>query len=136
MASSLLVVLPIADTTTTGFRSTRALTIPATRSMAMADSTEVPPNFMTIMGGRSVQHPFRMHQLRIQHRGSRCAANGVVAQRDKFIVEYRAGAQAPDECRHPSIALDIFARLRPVGLGHILHGTARRARKVAILGHA
>ncbi len=49
MASSLLVVLPIAETTTTGLRSTRDLTIPATRSMAAADSTEVPPNFMTII---------------------------------------------------------------------------------------
>src|SRR5579872_6530568 len=50
MDRSLLVVFPMADTTTTGLRSTRALTIPATRSMAAADSTEVPPNFITIMG--------------------------------------------------------------------------------------
>ena len=39
-ASSLLVgVLAIADTTTTGRRSTRALTMPATRSMAAAAGT-------------------------------------------------------------------------------------------------
>ena len=49
IASSLLVVLPIAETTTTGRRATRALTIEATRSMADADSTDVPPNFITIM---------------------------------------------------------------------------------------
>ena len=40
MASSLLVVLPMAETTTTGRRASRALTMPATRSMAAADSTE------------------------------------------------------------------------------------------------
>ena len=42
----------------------RACTMPATRSMAAADSTEVPPNFMTIIQS---EHPFRMHQLGIQH---------------------------------------------------------------------
>jgi hypothetical protein len=39
----------MADTTTTGFLSSRARTISATRVMASADSTEVPPNFMTII---------------------------------------------------------------------------------------
>jgi hypothetical protein len=39
----------MAETTTMGRRSIRALTIAATRSMADADSTDVPPNFITIM---------------------------------------------------------------------------------------
>src|ERR1035438_4473484 len=49
MASSLLVVLPMAETTTTGWRSRRSLTMPETRAIAASDSTDVPPNFMTIM---------------------------------------------------------------------------------------
>ncbi len=49
MARSLLVVLPMAETTTIGWSSARAGAIAATRSMAAADSTEVPANFMTIM---------------------------------------------------------------------------------------
>src|SRR5271166_392165 len=99
IASSLLVVLPIADTTTMGWRPTRALTIPATRSMAEADSTDDPPNFITIMfgafgtpGGRPAagqkacpttlksQQTFRMHQLGIQNRRSSRSPNGVVAE--------------------------------------------------------
>src|ERR1035441_10190948 len=49
ISSSLFVVFPIAETTTTGRRASRARTMPATRVMAAADSTEVPPNFMTII---------------------------------------------------------------------------------------
>src|SRR5438067_2453142 len=89
MARSLLVVLPIADTTTIGLRSARAFTMAATRSMAAADSTELPPNFITIMtaplpDGRgserdsSVQHAFRVHQFRVENRRARRAANRVV----------------------------------------------------------
>jgi hypothetical protein len=42
--------LAIALTTTTGFLAARPLTIDAVRSIALASSTEVPPNFITIMG--------------------------------------------------------------------------------------
>jgi hypothetical protein len=51
-----LVVLPIADTTTIGFWAARVLTIAATRSIALADSTELPPNFMTITTPLSYAH--------------------------------------------------------------------------------
>ena len=67
-----------------GCRSTRAFTMPATRSMAAADSTDVPPNFITIM---SVQQSFRMHQFRVEHGGAGRAANRVVAERDELPVE-------------------------------------------------
>src|SRR5260370_39330984 len=112
MASSLFVVLPIAETTTTGLRAARARTIAATRSMAVADSTEVPPNFITIIGWRlavvvsclgrcavdpSIQHPLRVHELGIQHRGTGGAADGVVRERDEFAVEHMTRAQSPDE---------------------------------------
>src|SRR5207248_5818019 len=50
-ASSWSVTLAIALTTTTGKRSRLAATIVAARSTAAASSTEVPPNFITIIGG-------------------------------------------------------------------------------------
>src|SRR5688572_9335352 len=43
------VVLPMADTTTTGFLPRCLRTISPTRSMATASATEVPPNFIMIM---------------------------------------------------------------------------------------
>src|SRR5256885_4189758 len=150
-ASSLLVVLPIADTTTIGWRPARALTIAATRSMAAADSTEVPPNFITItspnpwrrhscLPGRDssrpmpiystrptlIQQPFRVHQLRIQNGRTRRAPNRVVAQRNELPVEYRARPQTADERCHPALALRILARLGTVRLRHILHRPLRR----------
>src|SRR5260370_29063850 len=98
MASSLLVVLPIAETTTTGLRSALALTIDATRSMAAADSTEVPPNFMTIIAAPcrlspSVQHSFRVHQFGVQNGGSGGAANPIVRKRPELVVEHQARRQ-------------------------------------------
>src|SRR5579875_114612 len=189
MARSLLVVLPIAETTTTGARSRRAWTMPATRSIAAADPTEVPPNFMTIMRrprgvrspqrrrdakkaivepqrygeaeegrsksepegteaaegagktvqtgwGSSVEHPFRMHQLGIQHGGSGGAADGVVAQSDELVIENGAGAEAADEGRHAALALGIAARLRAVVFAHIDDGPRGRAGEMAFLRHA
>ena len=55
MVSSVSVTRAMALTTTTGFCGTRSLTIAATRSMALASSTEVPPNFITIIGVTSRQ---------------------------------------------------------------------------------
>src|SRR5512143_2294657 len=91
MASSLLVVLPMAETTTTGRRASRAFTMDATRSRAAADSTDVPPNFMTII---SVQQSFRVHQLSIQDGCAGRPAYSIVAQGDEFVVQHRALAQA------------------------------------------
>src|SRR5581483_8942716 len=51
MVRSVSVTLAMALTTTIGCCAWRPWTIEATRSMALASSTEVPPNFMTIMGG-------------------------------------------------------------------------------------
>src|ERR1035441_5536620 len=196
MASNLLVVFPMAETTTTGRRDSRARTMPATRVMAAADSTEVPPNFMTIIieprkmpqrapqgvwgslvscGGLATrlsglrngpssagkqparrmpscptasaechytlraslgEHPFRMHQLGIQHGGAGRATDGVVAEHDEFVVENIARAQAPHEGGHAALALGVFARLRAVGLVHIDDRARRRAGQIALLGHA
>src|SRR5437868_9287627 len=106
MARSLLVVLPIADTTTIGWRWTRALTIVATRSMAAADSTEVPPNFITIMSESqmSIEMPFQVHQFRIEHRGPGCATDRVVAEGNELPVEHRARTEAADKRRHTALA--------------------------------
>ncbi len=46
-ASSASVTLLIAETTTTGLRCLRALTMSAARAIAGASSTDVPPNFNT-----------------------------------------------------------------------------------------
>src|SRR5215467_4922844 len=149
MASSLFVVFPIAETTTIGFRAARARTIADTRSMAVADSTEVPPNFITIMAwsladaaaqafqfvcfqsksrksnpgrwavGPAIQHPLRVHHLGVEHGRTRGTADGVVCERDEFIVEYRARTQPTDKRCHAAVALGVVARLRPVLLRHV-----------------
>src|SRR5580765_1787392 len=53
MARSWSVILASALTTTTGRSGRRSRTMAATRSMACASCTEVPPNFMTIIGKTS-----------------------------------------------------------------------------------
>jgi hypothetical protein len=55
MVSKVSVTLAMALTTTTGFCANRPSTMAATRSMALLSSTEVPPNFMTIMGVASLR---------------------------------------------------------------------------------
>src|ERR1019366_2066272 len=64
ISSSRLVVFPMAETTTTGRRAWRARTMPATRVMAAADSTDVPPNFMTIMSRASLPNASARHSVR------------------------------------------------------------------------
>ena len=56
--------LPMVETTTTGRRASRARTMPATRSMAAALSTEVPPNFMTIISRASLPNASARHSGR------------------------------------------------------------------------
>src|SRR5206468_542687 len=132
-ASSLLVVLPMADTTTIGLRSRRAFTIPATRSMACADSTDVPPNFITIM---SVEQTFRLHQFSIQHCRPRGAPNRVMPERHELPAEHRTWPQPADERCHATLTFRIFARLGPVRFRHILHRAGGSARQLTLLRHA
>src|SRR5258708_34938678 len=96
MVSSVSVTLAMALTTTTGPCCRRPLTMAATRSIARASSTEVPPNFMTIIGVASWREyggaapglfsPTRAEgnlcfkQFRIQERGAPRAAGGVVGE--------------------------------------------------------
>src|SRR5690242_10753485 len=63
----------MALTTTTGCRSRRPFTMAATRSMALASCTDVPPNFITSMGGRT--------SVAVEHRLSCGAAHHSVCPR-------------------------------------------------------
>src|SRR5579864_9056602 len=141
MASSLLVVLPMAETTTTGLRAALALTMDATRSMAAADSTEVPPNFITIIAAPwrlcpSVQHSLRVHELGVQNGGAGGSANRVVRKGHELVVKHGTGAQAADEGCHTPVALGVLARLRAVVLRHVADRTRGRARQAALLRNA
>src|SRR5512138_466250 len=139
MARSLLVVFPIAETTTTGRRSIRALTIEATRSMAAADSTDVPPNFITIIAiplRASVEQSFADHQFCVEHGSSGGAPNRVMPHGDELEVEHRARPQPPDKDGHPAFALDVLAGLWTVTLQHVDHGHGRRAGQMALLRDA
>src|SRR5450759_3132967 len=61
MASRESVTLAMALTTTTGRSANRPWTMWATRSIAFASCTEVPPNFITIMGGGSPCRKQKIH---------------------------------------------------------------------------
>src|SRR5277367_173095 len=98
MVSSVSVTLAMALTTTTGRCGKRSFTIAATRSMARASSTEVPPNFITIIGGISSkesrawkkagarQSPgsfevaLGFQQFGVQHRRAGGATDGIVRE--------------------------------------------------------
>src|SRR5271169_3981546 len=141
MANSLLVVFPMAETTTTGLRAALSLTIDATLSMAAADSTEVPPNFITIIAAPyrlrpSIQHSFRVHKLGIQNGGSGGPANRIVRKRHEFVIEHGTRAQAAHEGCHAAVALGVLAGLWTVMLGHVADGPRGRARQTALLRNA
>src|SRR4051794_23837098 len=112
----------MADTTTMGWRSTCALTMEVTRATASWDSTEVPPNFITIkttlphgrgsVCGSLVEKTFRGHELGVEDGGSGGSANGVVATGYKLDVEHWAFAHAAHEDTHTVFARGIAARLR------------------------
>src|SRR5690348_2002306 len=106
MASNWSVILARALTTTTGFSFSLSRTMAATRSMASASCTEVPPNFMTIIAAPweleplwgcdqgqharqfpSAQISLGFEQLAVQYRSAGSSANGVVGQDRKFPVK-------------------------------------------------
>jgi hypothetical protein len=71
-------------------------TIAATRRMASASATDVPPNFRTLWRHphRRRQHALRDHLLGVQHGGNR-AAHGVVAEREELVAENRHERRRP-----------------------------------------
>src|SRR5271166_2940897 len=103
MASNWSVTFAMALTTTNGLSDRRPFTMLATRSMAVASSTEVPPNFMTITGAppvldvagrRSRQVALHLEEFGVEQRRARCAADCIVREHGEFVVENAAGTQA------------------------------------------
>src|ERR1700722_17850490 len=98
MVRSVSVTLAMALTTTTGFCARRPSTMEATRSMALASSTDVPPNFMTIMGGscglgscrRRPSRCARDSSLRLQNGSARNDAIGFEEAKIRFRRQRRA----------------------------------------------
>src|SRR3954471_804858 len=118
VASSWSVTRAMALTITTGDCGRRSRTIAAARSIAAASSTEVPPNFITIMpalqGGSFRQVPLRVKQLRVQQGRARGAANHVVRENGELPVEQIAWAQAPDRDGHAGTGIHVEAWLRAI----------------------
>src|SRR6267378_2508360 len=116
----------MALTTTTGRSASRPCTIWPTRSIAFASCTEVPPNFMTIMGGGapcgcggwqtifSPEIPLRLQEFGIEESGSGGSAYRIVGEHGEFPVQHIALAQAPNRGRHSRTRIHIQPRLRAV----------------------
>src|SRR4051812_35985908 len=108
----------MALTTTTGACGKRSRTIAAARSMAAASSTEVPPNFITIMpalqGGSFGEVPMRMKQLGIQQSRSRGSANDVMREHRELPVEKITGPETPDGDGHTGTGINVETRLRTI----------------------
>src|SRR3569833_4507621 len=122
--------------------------------MALSDSTDVPPNFITIIG----RHPWLRspspvsgyeegacwlpeqtlgsHEFCVQYRRTRRSANCVVATGDELHAKHGALAQSADESDHAILAPSIAARLRTIGLRHVDDGLRRCAWKLSLLGYA
>src|SRR5262245_3853263 len=129
----------MALTTTIGLCERRSHTMAAARSMAEASSTEVPPNFITIMAPpdrSSSQISLNGEELSIQQRCSRSATDGVVREYSKLPVEQGARSQAPDAGGHPTATVHIQPRLRSVGSRIIKKRFLGRAGKPEFLRHA
>src|SRR5271170_108531 len=103
----------MALTTTKGRSGRRDFTMLATRSMALASSTEVPPNFMTITvappaeAWASRQQTLDFQQLGVEQRCACRSADGIVRQHGELVIEHAAGTQAADADRHAIAAVDI-----------------------------
>src|SRR5271166_2206415 len=143
MASNWSVTLAMALTTTNGCSDRRAFTMLATRSIAVASSTEVPPNFMTItdappgldVGGRwSRQIALRLEEFSVEQRRSRCAADSVVREHSELVVQNAAGTQSSHGNGHSVAAVHIEAWLRTVRCIVIDERLRRRQRQLKLLG--
>ena len=64
----------------------------------------------------TVEQTAAHHQLGVEHRRARRAANDVVAHRDELDVEDRIRANAADDDGHSVARVDLPARLRLIGL--------------------
>src|SRR5947209_9506621 len=98
MPSSVSVTFDIALTTTNGRSFSRDFTMLMAREMAAASCTEVPPNFITIIGpparGSSVEIALRLQKFSVQQGRAGRAADGVVREHSELPVEDAARAKA------------------------------------------
>src|SRR2546421_12423977 len=98
----------------------------AARSIAAASSTEVPPNFITIMpalrGGSFRQIPLRVEQLGVQQCRAGGAADHVVREHGELPIEQIAGAQASNGDGHTRAGVHVEAWLRAGGGAHVNDG--------------
>src|SRR3954454_4284672 len=134
MPSSVSVTLDIALTTTNGRSFSRDLTMLIAREIAAASCTEVPPNFMTIIGppacGSSVEVALGLQKFSVEQCRAGRAANRVVRQDGELPVEDAAGAQPADGHGHAGAAVNVKARLRTVGRAVVNDGWLGRAGQV------
>src|SRR6185312_16337181 len=130
MARSWSVIFASALTTTTGLSVRRSRTMAATRSMARASCTEVPPNFITIMAALrpagSIEVALRSEQFAVQNGCTRGAANGVVGEHCESPVEYVARTQTSNHGRHAAPTIAVKAGLWTVRSRIIIDGLLRR----------
>src|SRR5438067_11908218 len=123
----------MALTTTTGDCGRRSLTMVAARTMASASSTEVPPNFITIMpalqSGSFRQIPLRVKQLGIQQRRAGRATDHIVRKHGEFPIKKSAGAKPPDGDAHARAGINVETGLRPIGGIHIYDRLLGRVRE-------
>src|SRR4051812_27031266 len=132
------VTFAIALTTMTGFSARRDSTILAARVMAAASSTEVPPNFMTIIARSQGAAEISLHgeQLGVEQGSARGAADGIVREQRELPVEQRTGPQPADGRRHAGAAFHIEPRLWPVGSSVVEDRLLGCAREPLLLGRA
>src|ERR1039457_4509916 len=142
MASNRSVTLAMVLTTTKGRSGKRVFTMAATRSMAAASSTDVPPNFMTITASppakevgalASRQEALRLEQFGVENGGASGATNCVVREHRELVVEHAARAKPGHAHRHPIPAVHVEARLRPVRRGIVKDRLRGRQRQLQFL---
>src|SRR5271157_1648650 len=142
MASNWSVTFAMALTTTKGRSAKRDFTMLATRSMAVASSTEVPPNFMTITaappsqdvaGRRSRQVALHLQKFGVEQRRACRAADRVVREHGELVVQNAAGTQASDSHRHSITAVHVKPGLRTVGRIVINERLCGRQRQLQLL---
>src|SRR5258708_3075180 len=104
----------------------------AARSIDVASWTDVPPNFITIIGARSpsrsTEVSLSVEKLAVQNRSAGRAANHVVAKQREFPVEDIAWTQTPDHGGHAASAIHVKPRLRTVRRTLIDDRLLRRCR--------
>src|SRR5438270_10003590 len=110
MVRSVSVTLAMALTTTTGCCDWRPATIEVTRSMALASSTEVPPNFITIIGASS-KVSLGLEEFGVEDGGSGRAADRIVREHGEFPVEDATGAQPSHHGSHAGSHFHVETRL-------------------------